>query len=143
MVLVQVNKMLERKEYLDALCRWRDKQAIKVITGVRRCGKTTLMKQFRDELLREGIPEEYLITINLDDYSNLALQDPMKLHAHILDHAPSVGKAYVFLDEIQNVSDYPSMLKSLFLQRFRWVHLLSAFPSPNHPLIFDYYNTLS
>ena len=118
--------MLERKEYLDALRRWRDKRAIKVITGVRRCGKTTLMKQFRDELLRDGIPEEYLITINLDDYSNLALQYPMKLHAYILDHVPSVGKAYVFLDEIQNVSDYPSMLKSLFLQRNLDLYLTCA-----------------
>lgn len=109
--------MIERKEYLDALRRWRDKQVIKVITGIRRCGKSTLMELFQEELRRDGVPEERIIAINLEDYSHIALRDPMKLHAYIVEHADKTEKTYVFLDEIQNVADFPPMIDSLFLRK--------------------------
>lgn len=109
--------MIERKEYLDALRRWRDKQVIKVITGIRRCGKSTLMELFQEELRRDGVPEESIIAINLEDYSHIALRDPMKLHAYIVEHADKTEKTYVFLDEIQNVADFPPMIDSLFLRK--------------------------
>lgn len=109
--------MIERKEYLDALRRWRDKQVIKVITGIRRCGKSTLMELFQEELRQDGVPEERIIAINLEDYSHIALRDPMKLHAYIVEHADQTEKTYVFLDEIQNVADFPPMIDSLFLRK--------------------------
>lgn len=109
--------MIERKEYLDALRRWRDKQVIKVITGIRRCGKSTLMELFQEELRQDGVPEERIIAINLEDYSHIALRDPMKLHAYIVEHADKTEKTYVFLDEIQNVADFPPMIDSLFLRK--------------------------
>lgn len=109
--------MIERKAYLDALRRWRDKQVIKVITGIRRCGKSTLMELFQEELRRDGVPEERIIAINLEDYSHIALRDPMKLHAYIVEHADKTEKTYVFLDEIQNVADFPPMIDSLFLRK--------------------------
>ena len=109
--------MIERKEYLEALRRWRDKRVIKVITGIRRCGKSTLMELFQAELRREGVPEERIIAIHLEDYANLALRDPMKLHAHILAQASGTETTYVFLDEIQNVEDFPPMIDSLFLRK--------------------------
>lgn len=109
--------MIERKEYLDALRRWRDKHVIKVITGIRRCGKSTLMELFQEELRRDGVPEERIIAINLEDYSHIALRDPMKLHAYIVEHADKTEKTYVFLDEIQNVADFPPMIDSLFLRK--------------------------
>ena len=108
--------MIERREYLETLRRWRDKRVIKVITGIRRCGKSTLLMLFQEELRREGVPGEQIVAVNLEDYSNLELRDPMKLHAYILDRAARVGKAYVFLDEIQNVADFPPMIDSLFLR---------------------------
>lgn len=109
--------MIERKEYLDALRRWRDKHVIKVITGIRRCGKSTLMELFQEELRRDGVPEERIIAINLEDYSHIELRDPMKLHAYIVEHADKTEKTYVFLDEIQNVADFPPMIDSLFLRK--------------------------
>lgn len=109
--------MIERKEYLDALRRWRDKQVIKVITGIRRCGKSTLMELFQEELRQDGVPEERIIAINLEDYSHIALRDPMKLHDYIVEHADKTEKTYVFLDEIQNVADFPPMIDSLFLRK--------------------------
>lgn len=115
--VVEVRRMIERKEYLDALRRWRDKHVIKVITGIRRCGKSTLMELFQEELRRDGVPEERIIAINLEDYSHIALRDPMKLHAYIVEHADKTEKTYVFLDEIQNVADFPPMIDSLFLRK--------------------------
>lgn len=109
--------MIERKEYLDALRRWRDKHVIKVITGIRRCGKSTLMELFQAELTKGGVPKTRIIAINLEDYANRELLDPMKLHAYIVDQALPEEKTYIFLDEIQNVQDFPPMIDSLFLRK--------------------------
>ncbi|MEG0863326.1 MAG: ATP-binding protein [Clostridia bacterium] len=109
--------MIERKEYLEALRRWKDKQIIKVITGIRRCGKSTLMALFQQELLQKDVKEDHILAINMEDFANYALRDPMKLHQHILDHVCKEGRTYVFLDEIQNVKDFPPMIDSLFLHK--------------------------
>lgn len=109
--------MIERKEYLEALRRWKDKQIIKVITGIRRCGKSTLMALFQQELLQKNVKEDHILAINMEDFANYALRDPMKLHQHILDHVCKEGRTYVFLDEIQNVKDFPPMIDSLFLHK--------------------------
>ena len=109
--------MIERRAYLDALWRWKDKQVIKVIAGIRRCGKSTLMALYQQELVERGVAREQILSVNLEDYANYALRDPHKLHAHVLAQAEKVqGKLYVFLDEIQNVQDFPPMIDSLFLR---------------------------
>lgn len=109
--------MIERRAYLDALWRWKDKQVIKVITGIRRCGKSTLMALYQQELVERGVAREQILSVNLEDYANYALRNPHKLHAHVLAQAEKVqGKLYVFLDEIQNVQDFPPMIDSLFLR---------------------------
>ena len=87
--------MIQRPEYLQALRRWQDKQIIKVITGIRRCGKSTLMELFQTELRQSGVPDSQIIAVNLEDFANLELRDPMKLHAYILERAGN-EKAYVF-----------------------------------------------
>lgn len=109
--------MIERKAYLEAMRRWKGKQLIKVITGIRRCGKSTLMELFQQELLRDGVNKTQILSINLEDYANLSLRDPMRLHQNILDHISKDGRTYVFLDEIQNVKDFPPMIDSLFLHK--------------------------
>ena len=105
--------MIDRPQYLRALRRWKDKQMIKVITGIRRCGKSTLMELFQAELRLDGVPDSQIIAVNLEDFANIELRDPMKLHAYILSRAGN-ERAYVFLDEIQNVRDFPPMIDSLF-----------------------------
>lgn len=109
--------MIERKEYLDALRRWKDKHVIKVITGIRRCGKSTLMELFQRELRESGVKDDQIVSINFEDFANMELRDPMRLHAYILEHAAPEGTTYVFLDEIQNVRDFPPMIDSLFLRQ--------------------------
>lgn len=109
--------MIERKEYLDALRRWRDKRVIKVITGIRRCGKSTLLELFQEELLRDGVRQEQILSVNLEDFANLPLRDAAKLHSYVLEKAATDGTTYVFLDEIQNIRDFPPMIDSLFLRK--------------------------
>ncbi len=89
---------------------------IKVITGIRRCGKSTLMELFQAELRLDGVPDSQIIAVNLEDFANIELRDPMKLHAYILSRAGN-ERAYVFLDEIQNVRAFPPMIDSLFLRK--------------------------
>ena len=108
--------MIQRPEYVQELRRWRDKQIIKVITGIRRCGKSTLMELFKTELRQSGVPERQIVSVNLEDFANFELRDPMKLHTYILERAGD-EKSYVFLDEIQNVRDFPPMIDSLFLRQ--------------------------
>lgn len=110
--------MIERKEYLNALKRWQDKQVIKVITGIRRCGKSTLMELFQQELRMQGVSEDRMISVNLEDFSNYEYRDPMKLHNFIVEKAAaSAKKTYVFIDEIQNIENFPPMVDSLFLRK--------------------------
>lgn len=108
---------IERKEYLNKLIALKDKQLIKVITGVRRCGKSTIIEIFQDYLRREGISDSQILAVNLEDYDFYELRDPQKLYRYIKDHMIQGQKLYVFLDEIQNVRDFPDVVNSLFIKR--------------------------
>ena len=108
---------IERKEYLNKLIALKDKQLIKVITGVRRCGKSTIMEIFQDYLKSEGIPDNRILAVNLEDYDFYELRDPQKLYRFIKEHMVQGQKLYVFLDEIQNVKDFPDVVNSLFIKK--------------------------
>jgi predicted AAA+ superfamily ATPase len=109
--------MIERKEYLDQLIGYRDKQVIKIITGIRRCGKSTLLALFRQYLTEDGVPPENMVTVNFEDYDNRSLCEPDALHDYIKARAAARGKTYVFLDEIQNVSEFQRVVDSLHLRK--------------------------
>lgn len=106
---------IERTEFLNKLKAYKDKQIIKVITGIRRCGKSTLMKMFKDFLLTTGVKEEQIIFLNFEDFDNSELLDPKKLHSYVKEHLASGKMTYVFFDEIQNVQDFQKVVDSLFL----------------------------
>ena len=108
--------MIERTQYLDKLKLFKDKQIIKVITGVRRCGKSTLFTLYQKYLLTTGVSKEQIQTFNFEDVLNAELQDYMKLHKHILDHALPNKKNYIFLDEIQNVPQFQKAIDSLYIR---------------------------
>jgi len=109
--------MIDRKEYLDRLIGFKDKHIIKVITGIRRCGKSTLLEIYQEYLLKNGILPEQIIAINFEDYNNRALKDLTALHDFISDRLVSGKKTYVFLDEIQNVTDFPVVVDSLYINK--------------------------
>ena len=108
---------IARSEYLDKLIALRDKRLIKIVTGVRRCGKSTLMEIYQDYLREQGVAEDRIITVNLEDFDFFHLRDPAMLHGHIKDRLKEGGMNYVFLDEIQQVKDFPRVLDSLHIKR--------------------------
>ena len=110
-------KRLERAEYLERLIAWRDKRVIKIITGIRRCGKSTLMEIFQDYLRGQGVKEEQIIAINFENYDFRELREPETLHAYVVGHAVPEKMAYVFLDEVQHVSGWQEVVDSFHIKK--------------------------
>ena len=109
--------MVQRKFYLDKLKKLKDKQIIKVITGVRRCGKSTLLKQFRDYLLHEcNVSDEQIIFINFEDLAYENLLDYKLLYSYITERIAEDKMNYIFLDEIQSVENFQKAVDSLFIK---------------------------
>lgn len=105
---------VDRPTYLKTLRSWRDKDVIKVITGVRRCGKSTLLRLFQDELLAEGISKNRIIDINLELLENERLLDYRALHSEVLARCDPRAQNYVFIDEVQNAPDFQKAVDSLY-----------------------------
>ena len=108
--------MIYRGSYLNELLYWRDKQVIKVITGIRRCGKSTMFSLFIDELLKDGVEKEQIIRINLEDMAYEELLEYHKLYSYVKERLQSGKKTYIFLDEIQNCQEFERAVDSLFIQ---------------------------
>ena len=105
--------MINRPSYIRQMKAFQDKDLIKILTGVRRCGKSTLFALFRQELLRQGVRPEQILGINLEDVANEPLLDYHKLHDYITERMQPDARNYVFLDEIQNVPDFQRAVRSL------------------------------
>lgn len=108
--------MVIRKEYLSRLLAWKDEQVIKVVTGIRRCGKSTLLKQFQDHLLEEKVPQDQIIFINFEDLDYEDLLDYKALYAYIKQRLCPNKMTYIFLDEIQKVDFFQKAVDSLFIE---------------------------
>ncbi len=109
--------MIERRQYLNKLIGFKDKHVIKVITGIRRCGKSTLLELFKEYLLKSGVPEGRIISINLENLDFDELKDAKKLHQYITDRLVDNEINYIFLDEIQNVKEFQLAVNSLFQKK--------------------------
>lgn len=108
--------MIQRNDYMEKLELWKDKQVIKVITGIRRCGKSTLLKQFKEYLLEQGVKEEQCIFLLLDDLENENLREYHCLYEYITERLTEGQKYYIFLDEIQLVPEFQKAVDSLYLK---------------------------
>ncbi len=109
-------KRIERQAYLQKLISFKDKKLIKVITGIRRCGKSTIMEIYRDWLLDYGVVQDQIVYLNFEDYDFFELRDPAKLYAHIKPLILQDKMTYIFFDEIQHVRDFPDIINSLNLK---------------------------
>ena len=109
--------MIERDRYLSSLSRWKDKDVIKVITGVRRCGKSTLMEQWKTRLQSSGVDPRQIIHINLELLENESLLEYHALHDAVLSRCENELMHYVLLDEVQNVPDFQKAIDSLQVRR--------------------------
>lgn len=112
---VKLMELISRPDYLNFLQQFREKRLIKVISGVRRCGKSTLFTLFQRQLLKENVSPEQMISINFEDLRFSALTDYRKLHEYVLSHALPDRMNYIFLDEIQQVPQFERAVDSLFL----------------------------
>ena len=108
--------VIERKEYFQQLLGYKDKKIIKVITGIRRCGKSTLLKIFQDYLLDSGVEREQIVSINFEDFEYEDLWEPKALYAYIKDRIISGKMMYLILDEIQNVREFQRVVDSFFIK---------------------------
>jgi len=110
--------MVQRKGYLAKLAAWREKQVIKVVTGVRRCGKSTLLSQYIDWLKASGIGGEQIISINLEDPEFEYLLNHEALYAYIKKRLHKRKFTYVFVDEVQRCIDFEKAIDGLFIKKY-------------------------
>ena len=108
--------MVERKEYLQRLFDWKDEQIIKVVTGIRRCGKSTLLKQYQEKLRNSGIEEKQIISINFEDLEYEELLDYKTLYHYITERLCEGKMTYIFLDEIQKVGSFEKVVDSVYVK---------------------------
>lgn len=109
-------KRIERTAYLNKLIAFKDKNLIKVITGIRRCGKSTIMEIYRDWLLAHGVTDNQIVYLNFEDYDYYELRNPRKLYEYIKPLILKDRMTYMFFDEIQHVEDFPDIINSLNLK---------------------------
>ena len=107
--------MIERTDYMSILKRWKDKKVIKVVTGIRRCGKSSLLKMFQEHLLKNGVDKSQIQDINFENLDNEPLLDYHTLYAHVKSHIKADAMNYLFFDEIQMVDHFQKVIDSLFL----------------------------
>ena len=108
--------MVERKEYLDQLWAWKDEQQIKVVTGIRRCGKSVLLEQYQHRLLAHGVTSDQIISINFENLDYEDLKDYRKLHQYLKERLCVDKTSYIFLDEIQEVPSFEKVVDSLYIR---------------------------
>lgn len=119
-------KLIERKHYTDKLNSLRNKKIIKVITGVRRCGKSTLMQLFQKQLLDSGIDKNCIMTINFENYDYFNLRQPKELYNYVNSRLISDTMNYIFLDEIQHVGNYADVVDALFIKENTDIYITSS-----------------
>ena len=108
--------MVERKEYLEQLAQWKDEQVIKVITGIRRCGKSTLLLQYQTWLKANGVSADQIVSVNFEELEYEELLDYRKLYEYLKNHLCVGKKTYIFLDEIQKVTAFEKVVDSLYVK---------------------------
>lgn len=109
--------MVQRNEYLDQLKKWKDEQVIKVITGIRRCGKSTMLEMFQEYLQSVGIGDDQIISINFEELEYEELLDYKVLYNYVKERLHKTKPTYVFLDEIQQVENFQKTVDSLYVKK--------------------------
>lgn len=108
--------MIQRKEYLNQLIEWKDKNLIKVVTGVRRCGKSTLFLLYLNYLKSVGVEDEQIISINLEDLDYEHLTNYRELYKYVNSKLCKDKMTYIFIDEVQNCKGFEKAIDSLFIK---------------------------
>jgi predicted AAA+ superfamily ATPase len=107
--------MIKRKTYTEQLEAFVDKPLVKILTGIRRCGKSSILIMFRNELLLKGISDEQILFINLESFAFSELQSAKRLYEYVSEKMPKGKKTYLFLDEIQVVEHWEKAVNSFLV----------------------------
>lgn len=113
---MQQQELIERKQYMQQLRNLKDQNVIKVISGVRRCGKSTLLMMFAETLIQSGIDRKQIQFYNFEDLDTLAIGDIYQIHTYIKERLVDDKPNYIFLDEIQNVAEFQRLVDSLYIK---------------------------
>ena len=113
---MQQQELIERKQYMQQLRNLKDLNVIKVISGVRRCGKSTLLMMFAETLIQSGIDRKQIQFYNFEDLDTLAIGNIYQIHTHIKERLVDDKPNYIFLDEIQNVAEFQRLVDSLYIK---------------------------
>lgn len=108
--------MIERPIYMEQLLHWKGHDVIKVVTGVRRCGKSTMLKMFRNELQKSGVPKENIISLNLEDIEGIDINNYRQLLQYFVDRLQPDGMNYIFIDEVQQVNGFEKAVDALYVR---------------------------
>ena len=108
--------MVQREEYLQKLILWRDEQVIKVVTGIRRCGKSTLLAQFQAYLKDDGVEDRQIVSLNFEELENEELLDYRTLYQALTARLCPDKTTYIFLDEVQKVPEFEKVVDSLYVK---------------------------
>ena len=118
--------LIERPEYLNFLVQWKDRQIIKVVTGIRRCGKSTMFDLFREHLRSCGVEQSQIIAINFEDVEYEELCHYKALYQYVKANMQPGKMNYIFLDEIQHVEQFEKAVDSLFIQENADVYITGS-----------------
>jgi predicted AAA+ superfamily ATPase len=118
--------MIPRPVYMKKLSFYKDKDLIKVITGLRRSGKSTLLGLYRQNLLESGVSEKQIISINFEDPRNESISTHRRLYEYVMDLASGNAKSYVFLDEVQQVESFEKAINGLYLDKSIDIHITGS-----------------
>ena len=108
--------LIKRNDYVKWLNSYKDKQVIKVVTGLRRVGKSKIFELYIDELKTNGVSADQIILINFEEMENVPLREKTALYQYIISKAQPNKMLYVFLDEIQVVHEFEEVVDSLFVK---------------------------
>lgn len=109
--------MIQRKTYLAQLEAVCNQDLIKVVTGIRRCGKSTLMMEFQELLKSKGVDEKCILSLNFEERENSQFEDWRIVYDLIITKLPSTEKKYVFLDEVQLIPHFEKLVDALFVKK--------------------------
>lgn len=113
---IQQKDFIERKQYMQQLRNLKDQNIIKVITGVRRCGKSTLLMMFANDIIKGGVDTNQIQFYNFEDLDTLSIGDIYQIHTHIKKRLINDKMNYIFLDEVQNIKDFQLLVDSLYIK---------------------------
>lgn len=118
--------MVNRNSYIERLNSFKNKQIIKVITGIRRCGKSVLMNQFKKNLLLSGVNQDQIISVNLEELENESLLNYQNLYSYIINHMQKDKMNYIFVDEVQLCVNFQKAIDSLFVKSNTDIYLTGS-----------------